>query len=200
MLSTCPKCQKQVSIPAGVEGGAVVRCPLCKVEYPLREALALAPPELIVVADVPSAAKQPEIAADADGENEAAAMAQELPAMPAAARFRSRRHKSFLHTVIEVILGGVAGIVVAYYGLALFYRSDFHRLGLPQLPLPFIQWITGPPAPTHKGSHAGEWPGLPLRTKPRTVQVSVCRAPSPVAPGPSATTGRGFTREAIPPR
>ena len=28
-----------------------VRCPLCEAEYPLREALALAPPALIVVAD-----------------------------------------------------------------------------------------------------------------------------------------------------
>ncbi len=192
MLSTCPKCQKQVLIPSGVDGSAVVRCPLCEVEYPLAEALALAPPELIVVADVPSAAKLSGTPGDPEGENEAAAVAKQFPRAPAAARVRSRRHKSLLHTVVEVILGGAAGIVVAYYGLALFYRSDFHRLGLPELPLPFIQWITSPHAPAGKGGHAWDTPAPDLHrgAKPRTVQVSICRVtPSPVA-----------IREAIPPR
>jgi len=162
-----------------VERSAVVRCPLCQAEYELNEALALAPPELIVVAGG-VAAEEPSAAVEAalgetiaeeggpEGVNEAAAMAQRLPAMPAAARFRSRRHKSVLQTAVEIVLGGVAGIVVAYYGLALFYRADFHRLGLPQLPLPFIQWITAPPAHHGNGGHEGEKPPAdePVRPKP----------------------------------
>ena len=51
-ISTCPKCQRQVSIPAGVDSAAAVRCPLCEAEYPLSEALVLAPPELIPVVAV----------------------------------------------------------------------------------------------------------------------------------------------------
>lgn len=48
-ISSCPRCQRQVSIPAGVDSQAEVRCPLCDAEYPLSEALALTPPELIPV-------------------------------------------------------------------------------------------------------------------------------------------------------
>jgi hypothetical protein len=37
-------------------------------------------------------------------------------------------------------------VVVAYYGLAIYFGPQFHRVGLPKLPLPFISWITAPPA------------------------------------------------------
>ncbi|MEN6457389.1 MAG: hypothetical protein ABFC63_00455 [Thermoguttaceae bacterium] len=150
-----------MSVPAGAESDAVVRCPLCAAEYPLSESLALAPPELILVAahaaeptaiaDAPGEAKGGE-ALDAAGDNEAAAMAQSLPRLPAASRLRSRREKSALQKLIEVVVGGVAGILVAYYGLALYFRADFYdRLPLPRLPLPFMSWLTAPPAPPPAG-------------------------------------------------
>jgi len=41
-ISTCPRCQQQVSIPQQVESAAQVRCPLCHAEYPLSESLVLA--------------------------------------------------------------------------------------------------------------------------------------------------------------
>ena len=47
--SACPKCQKQVAIPDGAEPESRVRCPLCDAEYALSEALALAPPALILI-------------------------------------------------------------------------------------------------------------------------------------------------------
>ena len=47
--SNCPRCQKQVTIPFGVDRAALVRCPLCDAEYALSEALAMGPPALIVV-------------------------------------------------------------------------------------------------------------------------------------------------------
>jgi hypothetical protein len=130
MISTCPNCRKQVAIPAGVDSAAEVRCPLCDAEYVLGEALALAPPELIPVRFE---------------ENEAAAVARQLPASSVAAQLRRRPSKPILRTVIEVVLGGLAGCLVAYYGLALCFGSNFDKY-LPKLPLPFISRLTAPPA------------------------------------------------------
>ncbi len=48
-VSKCPKCRQPVMIPDGVDAAARVRCPLCAVIYPLREALAQGPPALIPV-------------------------------------------------------------------------------------------------------------------------------------------------------
>jgi hypothetical protein len=45
-ISTCPRCQKSVSIPNGIDSDAVVRCPLCNAEYRLGEAI---PPVLVPV-------------------------------------------------------------------------------------------------------------------------------------------------------
>ena len=49
LTSNCPKCQKQIMVPDGLGADTQVRCPLCQAEYPLSDALALAPPALIVV-------------------------------------------------------------------------------------------------------------------------------------------------------
>jgi len=169
MISKCPRCRKTVSIPSGVDSSAPVRCPLCNAEYALREALALAPPELIPVAlpvaQPPASAAgvamaetaqrvatdgttgvEGEPRQDSEAENEAAMVAERFPAMPVAAR-RRRKPKSALQTVIEVIAGGLAGCLVAYYGLAFYYGPDFCAKGLPQLPLPGISQITAPRAP-----------------------------------------------------
>ena len=62
--SNCPKCQKPITIPDSVGPAALVRCPLCDEQYPLGEALALAPPALIVVAggeEAPLAASATEL-------------------------------------------------------------------------------------------------------------------------------------------
>ncbi|MBU4398454.1 MAG: zinc-ribbon domain-containing protein [Planctomycetes bacterium] len=148
MISTCPSCQKQVSIPPNVESAALVRCPLCEAEYVLSESLALAPPELIPVASAAEWGLSPENGgADRriSEENEAVVVSEGFPAMPASAQLRPRKQKSGLQVSIEVVAGGLAGCLVAYYALAFYFGPHLHRIGLPKLPLPFISWITAPP-------------------------------------------------------
>ena len=48
-ISTCPHCSRMVTIPEGLDATTLVRCPLCSAEYPLSDAMELAPPELIPV-------------------------------------------------------------------------------------------------------------------------------------------------------
>jgi hypothetical protein len=93
---------------------------------------------------------------DIDEGNEATAVAKLLPATSVSARLRARRSKSAVRTVLEVVLGGVAGCLVAYYALALWFRSDFDKY-LPELPLPFISRLTAPPT---GDAHAKEKPPL----------------------------------------
>ena len=47
--SSCPKCQKEVTVPDRIGAASLVRCPLCEAEFELREALALGPPALVVI-------------------------------------------------------------------------------------------------------------------------------------------------------
>ncbi len=164
MISTCPGCQKQVSIPLKVESTALVRCPLCKAEYALSESLALAPPELIPV--VSAAELGPSLENEGadrriSEENEAVVISEEFPAMPASAQLRPRKQKSGLQMLIEVVAGGLCGCLVAYYALAFYFGPHFHRVGLPKLPLPGISWIIAPPTEENEDTEPadGEFPG-----------------------------------------
>jgi hypothetical protein len=47
---SCPKCFKPVSMPAGVEASAWVRCPLCMSQFPFQTVLDGMPPALVVIA------------------------------------------------------------------------------------------------------------------------------------------------------
>jgi hypothetical protein len=148
-IVSCPRCQKAVSVPAGVESAAPVRCPLCDAEYPLSEAL---PPELIPVAA--AAASESAWAADIVVDSAAAVEGRAVvekgedakkaavaaPVLMAPVRLRRRAPKSPLRTLIEVLSGGLAGCLVAYYGLALWLGPQFKTLGFPELPL--TSWVT----------------------------------------------------------
>jgi len=179
MISTCPKCDKPVSIPSGVDSFASVRCPLCSAEYALSEALTPAPPELIPVVshDVQQSASIAGVAV----ENEAAAVAERFPAMPVTVR-RRRKPKSALQTLIEVIAGGLAGCLVAYYGLAFYYGPEFAAKGLPQLPLPGVSWITAPRAAP---DDAKEKPKVekPGKNKPKNANHGESATRSSCSPG-----------------
>lgn len=210
--STCPRCQKPVSIPTGIDSDAVVRCPLCDAEFPLGEAI---PPELIPVLTpkaqdsaspaegidedvitiplepgeelVESAESEDDITieqssteelsgeeeelrgeeaeaetyglADHSGdvaveeeeeENEAVAIMGSVPKTAP----RRRRQKSALATLIEVVTGGLAGCLVAYYALAFFLGPDLKSKGFPIFTfLPGIERLTTPP---EKANGAGE--------------------------------------------
>jgi hypothetical protein len=45
----CPRCRDEVMVPARATGRALVRCPLCLEQYLLAEALAGAPPLLVII-------------------------------------------------------------------------------------------------------------------------------------------------------
>ncbi len=185
IVSSCPKCQKPVSVPNAIDSAALVRCPLCAAEYPLGEAL---PPELIpvlVAASPAPAAKavegsvkleetiehepvvegreeeeakstpeHKEIAIEHE-EDEAAAVAVGQTRLGTMAAVRGRRPPpaSGLKRAIEVVSGGLAGCLVAYYGLALCLGPEFKNLGFPDLP--GVVWLTTAPA---KPDASGEKP------------------------------------------
>lgn len=151
MNSTCPRCQKPVSAPSGLDSGSLVRCPMCSSEYALSEALAWTPPELIPVVSpvvgegafvVHEAPVEIELHGDSTEHNEAAVAVSDFSRISAPRR--RRKPKSALQTLIEVVTGGLAGCLVAYYGLAFYYGPEFRDVGLPQIALPGISWITAP--------------------------------------------------------
>jgi hypothetical protein len=102
---------------------------------------------------------------DSEGENEAAAVAESFPAKPLVAR-RRRKPKSGLQTLIEVIAGGLAGCLVAYYGLAFYYGPEFAAKGLPILPLPGIESIVAP-RPTPDDAKQKPPEKKPAKAKPK---------------------------------
>jgi ferrous iron transport protein A len=206
MISTCPRCTKQVSIPSGVDAKAEVLCPLCDAKYALSEALALAPPELIPVVSVaaeavgcvkrttgdpverPTATDEDKDEDDVvdtvmpplhldDDRDEAAAVAERLPTMSVAAQLRRRRSRSAWRTVFEVVTGGLAGCLVAYYALAFWFGPQFNKY-LPQLPLPFIPQLT---APRPGGGHPSEQPPLeePVHRRPGSAAKPTDARPVP---------------------
>jgi hypothetical protein len=166
-ISNCPKCQGQVSIPAGIDAAAAVRCPLCDAEYALSEALLLAPPELIPVL---ATVKEPDAEAAAlpsEEINEAAAVAQGAP-LAVGAPLR-RRQTSWLARTLGIVIFGLAGGVVGLYGLALFLGPRYHKQGFPErihidglvdFPLPGMAWLTTP------AEKADKSPAKPAAEKP----------------------------------
>jgi len=80
IISKCPKCRQPVTIPDGVDPDAEVRCPLCAVVYPLRQAMAAAPPALVPVETAETDAQRsdegaggPDAGQDADAPSQPAA-------------------------------------------------------------------------------------------------------------------------------
>ncbi len=105
------------------------------------------------------------VGGEEEEENEASAVASQA----APSRRRRRAPKSGLQTLIEVVTGGVAGCLVAYYGLAIYFRADFKNVGLPQLPLPGIAWLTT----AEKTNGNGEKPNIekPVVPPPKTTEA-----------------------------
>ncbi|HEX4147231.1 MAG TPA: hypothetical protein VHY91_27285 [Pirellulales bacterium] len=58
-IASCPRCAQQVIIPSGAAATDTVRCPLCTAEYQLAEAMAKAPPTLVVVSSLAEVAPEP---------------------------------------------------------------------------------------------------------------------------------------------
>src|SRR4051812_12886127 len=50
-ISSCPRCSQQITLPIGISNSAKVRCPICRAQYSLADALVNMPPLLEVVDD-----------------------------------------------------------------------------------------------------------------------------------------------------
>src|SRR5260221_6636993 len=48
-VASCPRCSRQVSLPAGDDRSAWVRCPHCGAQFPLQTAIDFVPPMLEIV-------------------------------------------------------------------------------------------------------------------------------------------------------
>ena len=130
-IVACPKCADSVVLPGRASPRATVRCPLCQEEFPLAEVLDKMPPALIVVDDPDAAAAGPLAATaaaplfaepESNGggfaplsiENAASAAPPATAARrrrPAAAA--KRKPKSPVAEGVKIVLGGVAGLVIA---------------------------------------------------------------------------------------
>jgi hypothetical protein len=167
MISTCPRCQKLVSIPGGVDAATLVKCPLCDEQYALGDAIALTPPELIPVEAVAVSSPTDHGAEDADqhdseADNEAVAAVRSYSA-PTGVRRRRRKPKSAVRTLVEVVLGGLGGCLLGYYALAFYFGPEFRHTDFPQLNLPGISWITS--LRSHENG-----PVRPLEKKPANLK------------------------------
>src|SRR5438067_2233446 len=126
----CPRCRDEVTVPAKATPRALVRCPLCLEQYLLAEALANAPPPLVIIG---GEVEQAAIERSSPGESEyqladdrrlgqhftdspleasapaAAAVMAPRPAMRAMPRAR-RPEKSGLLLLVNYAVGGVMGL------------------------------------------------------------------------------------------
>ncbi|MBN2581026.1 MAG: hypothetical protein JXB10_18735 [Pirellulales bacterium] len=146
-ISTCPKCSRLVTLPEGHGPGAPMRCPLCGAEYPLSEALASVPPALIPVEEPAGAEAADDFLAGLAGTETPGVVAPvaadftpivtqstaESEAAPLSIRQRRREPKSVFRTAIGVVLGGLAGLLIAYYALFWIQRDSCQ--------LPRIRWL-----------------------------------------------------------
>ena len=115
----CPRCRDEVSVPPKAGSRALVRCPLCLEEYLLAEALANAPPPLLIIGgEVEQAALA--VSADAHeyqlaGPAPAALVEPVTPApraLPRTALRPRRKEKSGLALLVSYVGGGVMGLAL----------------------------------------------------------------------------------------
>lgn len=151
----CPRCRDEVTVPAKASGRALVRCPLCLEEYLLAEALANAPPALVIIGgEIP----QTEVALVAEDEEYQLSAATFTPAVPApmtvgqAARPAVRpivrlrkREKSGFALAVAYVGGGVLGLALGMLVLWWIIRRDPLQAGPPVAE--YAPWIV--PAQFH---------------------------------------------------
>jgi len=140
----CPRCRDEVTVPAKASGRALVRCPLCLEEYLLAEALANAPPLLVIIGgEVEQAAIDTSTAAGSEYQLSGGGIApgafdSTAAAAPAAMTTRPalramprprRKEKSGLILFVNYIVGGVMGLSLGLLVLWWIFRKDPLELG-----------------------------------------------------------------------
>jgi hypothetical protein len=145
----CPRCRDEVSVPAKATTRALVRCPLCLEQYLLAEALANAPPPLIIIG---GEVAQDAIEQQAAGEGEyrlsggvldasapaPAAVIMPRPAVRSTPRTR-RPEKNGLILVVNYVVGGVLGLSLGLLVLWWGFQQDPLKLGPPIAQ--YVPWI-----------------------------------------------------------
>ena len=125
MISHCPRCHDQVSVPAHASSETRVRCPLCQAEYSFSEVLNRLPPALIVL-DAPSITpaaglgRQEDddyaLVVEEDEPRPAVSQVRLQRSVSAAAQVRSRAarpQKSMFWEATKVALGALLAIPLA---------------------------------------------------------------------------------------
>jgi hypothetical protein len=128
--------------------------------------------------------------------NEAAAV---VPPSSAPLRVQPPKTRSPLKTLLEVVTGGVAGIVFAIYILALTLGPGFKQLWPYDVPLPGIARLTaGPERAAAAGPQAGgktaagkAVPAEAAKSAPAAAEVPPLASPSPPSPTPVAANQPG---------
>lgn len=208
----CPRCRDEVSVPAKASRSALVRCPLCTEEYLLSEAMADAPPTLIVIGGEEDEGELVGAGAAAAGaglgyelaggtgavggagarmgvgtnmfDSSAPSGATVSPAKPMVRGVArpKRKEKSAIGEILKVLIGGVVGLSLGLIALWWIFGKDPLELG-PKVS-PYAPWLV--PA-----QFAG---------KPKTAQSP---APEPDTTQPidqGTPTAENSQRRALPPK
>jgi hypothetical protein len=168
-IVACPKCADSVMLPQRASQRATVRCPLCQETFPFADVLESIPPALIVIDDPEAGgAGQPSGSAAAEslasppptepardgGEFVPLSIETAGAGAPATAAPRRRRPatplrrkpKSPLAEGIKIVLGGIAGLVIAqlilwYLGSNQLVKVNGDPFGLGPKVARYVPWI-----------------------------------------------------------
>ncbi len=181
-IVSCPKCHEQVAMPRGASPRATVRCPLCVEQFLLAEILDAFPPALEVVED--PEADSVDAIAEASGvgmgfqpvEEEDEEVGAAVPAFSidrsadastttAVPRRRKgpvrtpRKKKNATVEVVKIVLGGIAGLLIAQLILWWMPWQNLRRdpFGLGPVVANYAPWLV--PAKFHAKGGAGALPG-----------------------------------------
>ncbi len=150
----CPRCRDEVTVPPRATARALVRCPLCLEQYLLAEALANAPPLLVIIGgEVEEAAIQRPAEIDSEYKIDAGlfsadalqtatpspeAISLPRPAIRAGRRTR-RQEKGGLVFLLSVVAGGLLAAPLAI--LTLWWVFGVDRLDLGPSVARYAPWI-----------------------------------------------------------
>jgi hypothetical protein len=141
----CPRCRDEVTVPPGATSRALVRCPLCLEQYLLSEALANAPPLLVIIGgEVPHAVIDTSPIAGHDYELAAAAVTDSPdnhwghaavatlpPRAPTirAGRLPRKREPNAILLTLSWLGGGILSLVLAPLILWWIFKVDPVEIG-----------------------------------------------------------------------
>jgi len=198
----CPRCRDEVTVPAQATSRALVRCPLCLEQYLLAEALANAPPLLVIIggevaqsaiSDEPVVGHDYQLAAAAVSSPDnhwGHAVAATLPPRTATLRTGRRgrsREPNFALMLLSWIGGGALGLALAPLILWWVFRTDPIELG-PTISA-YAPWIVplqfhGQPTGIDPTAEAADIPTLRQPRKPFTEKAAELPTSQPVEQPP----------------